>query len=146
MEAHAEFVPFTAQTRMSGVDLDGSEIRKGAVDAIVGWSGHDLPAELDDDGRAHRAGGRHAARRRARTTSPLGVIELKDIIKDGLVERFDQLRQMGIRTVMITGDNPLTAAAIAAGVRRRRLPRRGDARDQDGPDQARSRRAACSSR
>jgi K+-transporting ATPase ATPase B chain len=112
MEAHAEFVPFTAQTRMSGVNLEGSEIRKGAVDAIRGWSGTDLPSELDEAvERISRAGGTPLAV--ARDHVPMGVVELKDIIKDGLVERFDQLRRMGIRTVMITGDNPLTAAAIA---------------------------------
>ena len=66
----------------------------------------------------------------------LGVIRLKDTVKPGMTERFDELRAMGIRTVMVTGDNPLTAAAIAAGGRRRRLPRRGDARGQDGADQA----------
>ena len=97
---------------MSGVDLDGSEIRKGAVDAIRGWSGRDLPPELDEAvERISRAGGTPLAV--AKDHVPMGVVELKDIIKDGLVERFDQLRRMGIRTVMITGDNPLTAAAIA---------------------------------
>jgi K+-transporting ATPase ATPase B chain len=112
MEAHARFVPFTAQTRMSGVDLDGSEIRKGAVDAVQGWSGRDLPPELTDEvERIARAGGTPLAV--AKDRIPMGVVELKDVIKDGLVERFGQLRRMGIRTVMITGDNPLTAAAIA---------------------------------
>jgi potassium-transporting ATPase ATP-binding subunit len=108
----AEFVPFTAQTRMSGVDLNGTEIRKGAVDAIVTWSGRELPAPLADEvDRIARAGGTPLAV--ARDHVPMGVVELKDIIKEGLIERFDQLRRMGIRTVMITGDNPLTAAAIA---------------------------------
>ena len=113
LETHAQFVPFTAQTRMSGVDLDGSEIRKGAVDAIVGWAGHEHAApELHADvERIARAGGTPLAV--AKDRQLLGVIELKDIIKEGLVERFAQLRKMGIRTVMITGDNPLTAAAIA---------------------------------
>ncbi len=112
MEAHAQFVPFTAQTRMSGVDIDGSEIRKGAVDAIRGWSGQELPPTLDEEvERISRAGGTPLAV--AKDHVPMGVVELKDIIKEGLVERFDQLRRMGIRTVMITGDNPLTAAAIA---------------------------------
>jgi potassium-transporting ATPase ATP-binding subunit len=111
-ETHAHFVPFTAQTRMSGVDLDGSEIRKGAVDAIVGWSGRDLPETLATEvERIARAGGTPLAVAKDRV--PLGVIELKDIIKEGLAERFAQLRTMGIRTVMITGDNPLTAASIA---------------------------------
>ena len=112
LESRTEFIPFSAQTRMSGVDIEGSEIRKGAVDAIIGWAGHDMPPEL-----AHqveliaRAGGTPLAV--AKDRHVLGVIELKDIIKEGLVERFAQLRTMGIRTVMITGDNPLTAAAIA---------------------------------
>jgi K+-transporting ATPase ATPase B chain len=112
METRHTFVPFTAQTRMSGIDVDGSEIRKGAVDAIVGWSGHELPpptaAEVE---RIARAGGTPLAVAKDRT--PMGVIELKDVVKEGLVERFDELRRMGIRTVMITGDNVLTAAAIA---------------------------------
>jgi potassium-transporting ATPase ATP-binding subunit len=112
LESHARFVPFTAQTRMSGVDLDGSEIRKGAVESIVEWAGHEMPAELEAEvERIARAGGTPLAV--ARDRQLLGVIELKDIIKQGLVERFAQLRTMGIRTVMITGDNPLTAAAIA---------------------------------
>ena len=112
METRHTFIPFTAQTRMSGIDVDGSEIRKGAVDAIVGWSGHELPPPLADEvERIARAGGTPLAVARDRT--PLGVIELKDIIKEGLTERFDELRKMGIRTVMITGDNTLTAAAIA---------------------------------
>jgi K+-transporting ATPase ATPase B chain len=112
LETHAQFVPFTAQTRMSGVDLNGSEIRKGAVDAVKTWSGRELPPELADAvERIARAGGTPLAV--AKDRIPMGVVELKDIIKDGLVERFAQLRRMGIRTVMITGDNPLTAAAIA---------------------------------
>ena len=112
LETHAIFVPFTAQTRMSGVDLDGTQIRKGAVDSIVAWAGHDMPPELEAEvERISRAGGTPLAVGRDRQL--LGVIELKDIIKQGLVERFAQLRKMGIRTVMITGDNPLTAAAIA---------------------------------
>jgi K+-transporting ATPase ATPase B chain len=112
LPTHAQFVPFTAQTRMSGVDLDGTQIRKGAVDAIVGWSGHDLPPELAAEvERMARAGETPLAVARDRV--PVGVIELKDVLKEGLAERFAQLRKMGIRTVMITGDNPLTAAAIA---------------------------------
>jgi potassium-transporting ATPase ATP-binding subunit len=112
LETRAQFVPFTAQTRMSGVDLDSTQIRKGAVDAVVGWSGRDLPPELRQEvERIGRAGGTPLAV--ARDRHPVGVIELKDVIKEGLVERFAQLRRMGIRTVMITGDNPLTAAAIA---------------------------------
>jgi K+-transporting ATPase ATPase B chain len=112
MESRAEFVPFTAQTRMSGIDLDGSEIRKGAVEAIAGWSGRELPPELTAEvERVANAGGTPLAVAKDRV--PLGVIELKDIIKEGLAERFAQLRTMGIKTIMITGDNVLTAAAIA---------------------------------
>jgi potassium-transporting ATPase ATP-binding subunit len=112
LETRARFVPFTAQTRMSGVDLEGTEIRKGAVDAIVGWAGRDMPESLAAEvERISRAGGTPLAV--AKDRQLLGVIELKDIIKQGLTERFAQLRRMGIRTVMITGDNVLTAAAIA---------------------------------
>jgi K+-transporting ATPase ATPase B chain len=117
----AEFVPFTAQTRMSGVNLNGFEIRKGAADAIANYvrqNGGELHKEVQARvDQIARAGGTPlvvAEKRRG----ALGVIELKDIVKGGMRERFDQLRAMGIRTVMITGDNPLTAAAIAreAGV------------------------------
>jgi K+-transporting ATPase ATPase B chain len=112
LETHVDFVPFTAQTRMSGVDMDGTQIRKGAVDAVVGWSGRGLSPELSADvERISRAGGTPLAVARDRV--PIGVIELKDIIKEGLVERFAEMRKMGIKTVMITGDNVLTAAAIA---------------------------------
>jgi len=117
----AQFVPFTAQTRMSGVNLDGREIRKGASEAIAkyisGASGNGLPKEVQMTvEQIARSGGTPlvvSENRRA-----LGVIYLKDIVKGGISERFSQLRAMGIRTVMITGDNPLTAAAIAreAGV------------------------------
>jgi potassium-transporting ATPase ATP-binding subunit len=116
----ARFIPFTAQTRMSGVDMDGREIRKGAVDAITKYltqHGTVLPKEIQAAVETiARSGGTPlvvAENRRA-----LGVIHLKDIVKGGMRERFDQLRAMGIKTVMITGDNPLTAAAIAreAGV------------------------------
>jgi len=116
----AVFIPFTAQTRMSGVNLDGREIRKGAVDAIAKYLnqyGTVLPKEIQASVETiARSGGTPlvvAENRRA-----LGVIHLKDIVKGGMHERFDQLRAMGIKTVMITGDNPLTAAAIAreAGV------------------------------
>jgi K+-transporting ATPase ATPase B chain len=92
--------------------MDGLEIRKGAVDAIEKWSGGELPTELSREvERIARAGGTPLAV--ARNRIPVGVIELKDVIKEGLAERFAQLRRMGIKTVMITGDNPLTAAAIA---------------------------------
>ncbi|MBL8181048.1 MAG: potassium-transporting ATPase subunit KdpB [Blastocatellia bacterium] len=116
----AEFIAFTAQTRMSGVDLDGREIRKGAVDAIekyVAAGGKQSPAELREVvERIAKAGGTPLVV--ADDHKPLGVIYLKDIVKSGMRERFTQLRQMGIKTVMITGDNPLTAASIAneAGV------------------------------
>ncbi|MGC8468546.1 MAG: potassium-transporting ATPase subunit KdpB, partial [Acetobacteraceae bacterium] len=128
--AGARFLPFSAQTRLSGIDFAGSSIRKGAVDAVLafvragtGRSGEDtavlirpapeivreLVAKSDE---IARAGGTPLAVARDRRL--LGVIHLKDIVKGGIRERFDELRRMGIRTVMITGDNPLTAAAIAA--------------------------------
>jgi K+-transporting ATPase ATPase B chain len=115
-----EFVPFTAQTRMSGVNMNGNQIRKGAVDAIkkyLALNNSVMPLEVQANvEKIARSGGTPlvvAERHRA-----LGVIHLKDIVKGGMKERFDQLRAMGIKTVMITGDNPLTAAAIAreAGV------------------------------
>ena len=121
LAAHgAVFVPFTAQTRMSGVDLDGRQVRKGAADSIEryvaangGSTSPELRAIVD---RIARAGGTPLVV--AERTRALGVVHLKDIVKGGIRERFAQLRAMGIRTVMITGDNPLTAASIAneAGV------------------------------
>jgi K+-transporting ATPase ATPase B chain len=116
----ATFIPFSAQTRMSGVDLDGREIRKGAPDAIMQFcsqSGCRAPQEVEETVKAiSNAGGTPLLVAEDRRV--LGTIYLKDIVKGGMRERFDQLRAMGIRTVMITGDNPLTAAAIAreAGV------------------------------
>jgi K+-transporting ATPase ATPase B chain len=116
----ATFVPFTAQTRMSGVDLDGREIRKGAADAIEKYLEQftkKVPADLKEIvERVSREGATPLVVAEDRVA--LGVIQLKDIVKGGMVERFNQLRQMGIKTVMITGDNPLTAATIAreAGV------------------------------
>jgi potassium-transporting ATPase ATP-binding subunit len=116
----ATFVAFTAQTRMSGVDFDSREIRKGAADAIqkyLGSGSNHLNADLTNIvERISREGGTPLVV--AEDRLPLGVIQLKDIIKGGMIERFNQMRQMGIRTVMITGDNPLTAATIAreAGV------------------------------
>jgi len=112
---HARFIPFSAQTRISGVDIEGSSIRKGAVDAVLAWSGEkgpnaDAVNALAD--RIARTGGTPLAV--AKDRKLLGVIHLKDIVKGGIRERFAALRKMGIRTVMITGDNPLTAAAIAA--------------------------------
>ena len=111
----ARFVPFTAQTRMSGVDLNGTRLRKGAGDAILRWVTDEggqappaLQAELD---RVARQGSTPLAV--ARNSQVLGVVELKDVVKDGMSERFERLRRMGIRTVMVTGDNRLTAAKIA---------------------------------
>jgi len=111
----AEFVPFTAQTRMSGVDYDGQQLRKGAGDAIIEFVRREggsppaaLQAELD---RIGNEGGTPLAV--ARNNQILGVIYLKDTIKEGMKARFDQLRAMGIKTVMVTGDNRLTAAKIA---------------------------------
>jgi K+-transporting ATPase ATPase B chain len=118
MDAH--FIPFAAQTRMSGVNMDGREIRKGAADAIARYmmeKGQVLPKQVQDAVDAiGRAGGTPLVV--ADNGRALGVIHLKDIVKGGMRERFAQLRTMGIRTIMITGDNPLTAAAIAreAGV------------------------------
>ena len=124
----AHFVPFTAQTRLSGIDFGGSSIRKGAVDAVLSWA---RPAASGAGGvvttmrpdaavkeltaisdTIAKAGGTPLAV--AKDARLLGVIALKDIVKGGIRERFNELRRMGIRTVMITGDNPLTAAAIAA--------------------------------
>ncbi|MGE3303444.1 MAG: potassium-transporting ATPase subunit KdpB [Hyphomonadaceae bacterium] len=115
--SHAHFVAFTAQTRMSGVDLDGVSIRKGAVDAVLAFvktrSGAGAPAEVRRAAEAiAREGGTPLAV--ARGERVLGVVHLKDVVKGGVRERFAELRRMGIRTVMITGDNALTAAAIAA--------------------------------
>jgi potassium-transporting ATPase ATP-binding subunit len=122
LAAHeTHFVPFTAQTRMSGVNLDGREIRKGASDAIAKYisavNGNGLPKEVQATvEQIARSGGTPLVV--SENKRALGVIYLKDIVKGGIKERFSQLRAMGIRTVMITGDNPLTAAAIAreAGV------------------------------
>ncbi len=117
LAAHqAQLVPFSAQTRMSGITFDGRDVRKGAVDAIERWvqeRGSTLPAELRAKAdQIARGGGTPLAV--AENGRPLGVVHLKDIVKGGIRERFAQLRAMGIKTVMITGDNPLTAAAIAA--------------------------------
>ena len=115
------FVPFTAQTRMSGVDFNGFEIRKGAADAVQAYlSQHrrEVPAEVKAAVEQIARSGGTPLVVAEKSRGALGVIELKDIVKGGIRERFDQLRAMGIKTVMITGDNPLTAAAIAreAGV------------------------------
>jgi K+-transporting ATPase ATPase B chain len=131
---HAHFVPFTAQSRMSGVDIDGSSIRKGAVDAVLAYVDQSTVAAVATGGtvttigtrtsgetvrdlqaiadQIAKAGGTPLAV--VRDGKLLGVVHLKDIVKGGIRERFAELRRMGIRTVMITGDNPLTAAAIAA--------------------------------
>ncbi|MFN0086271.1 MAG: potassium-transporting ATPase subunit KdpB [Blastocatellia bacterium] len=134
IEAH--IIPFTAQTRMSGVNYNGREIRKGAVDAIEKYileGGNNLTSSVPRGGLAVGIGTVPAELREiveeiskaggtplvvADNRRPLGVIHLKDVVKGGMRERFDQLRQMGIKTIMITGDNPLTAATIAreAGV------------------------------
>jgi len=117
----AQFVPFSAQTRMSGVNMNGFEIRKGAVDAIgkyVSQNGRDFPVQVQASVEQIARAGSTPLVVAEKNRGALGVIELKDIVKGGMKERFDQLRAIGIRTVMITGDNPLTAAAIAreAGV------------------------------
>lgn len=120
-----DVVPFTAQTRMSGVDYDdGSQLRKGAGSMVAAWvaEGTTLDKRVSDElaatvSRVSEAGGTPlvvAERSASGTTRVLGVIYLKDVVKTGLVERFAELRRMGIRTIMITGDNPLTAKAIAA--------------------------------
>jgi K+-transporting ATPase ATPase B chain len=114
------FVPFTATTRMSGLDLGDRQIRKGAADSVKQWvteHGGTVPSDLDAVvERISRAGSTPLAVSDGREI--IGVIELKDVVKQGIRERFDEMRAMGIRTVMVTGDNPLTAAAIAqeAGV------------------------------
>ncbi len=130
--SHAQWIEFTATTRMSGVDLDGRQLRKGAANSVANWireQGGDVPAAFGDvvDGIA-AAGGTPLVVGEVnrddgpggdgRTARVLGVIHLKDIVKHGMRDRFDEMRKMGIRTVMITGDNPLTAKAIAdeAGV------------------------------
>jgi K+-transporting ATPase ATPase B chain len=119
-EIHAEFIPFSATTRMSGVNVEGRVIRKGAADSIERYL-KDSSGSMPDAVRADveniaRSGGTPLVV--AENNRALGVIHLKDIVKGGIRERFAQLRAMGIRTIMITGDNPLTAAAIAreAGV------------------------------
>ncbi|MGW7041377.1 potassium-transporting ATPase subunit KdpB [Streptomyces avermitilis] len=122
--AGAEWIAFTAQTRMSGVDVDGRRIRKGAAGSVIAWV-QEHGGEVSEDadtlaGRISEAGGTPllVAVEDADGARILGVIHLKDVVKEGMRERFDELRRMGIKTVMITGDNPLTAKAIAeeAGV------------------------------
>ncbi|WP_315926380.1 potassium-transporting ATPase subunit KdpB [Mesorhizobium sp. SP-1A] len=129
-ERHGRFIPFTAQSRMSGMEIDGSWIRKGAVDSVLRFL-ESLPADGAGEGAVRPGVTAEAAREInaiaeevatsggtplavARDGRLLGVIHLKDVVKGGIRERFAELRRMGIRTVMITGDNPMTAAAIAA--------------------------------
>jgi K+-transporting ATPase ATPase B chain len=122
--AHAEWIEFTAQTRMSGVDVDGRKVRKGATASVLAWvkeQGGEVAEGADEvAGRISEAGGTPLLVAVDDEQGPriLGVIHLKDVVKDGMRERFEELRRMGIKTVMITGDNPLTAKAIAeeAGV------------------------------
>jgi len=132
-ELGATFIPFTAQTRMSGVDAHGSSVRKGAVDAILNYVGGGVPMVASGNvARAIQPGVGSELAREVQTIADeiaksggtplavakdgrlLGVVQLKDIVKGGIRERFAELRRMGIRTIMITGDNPMTAAAIAA--------------------------------
>jgi potassium-transporting ATPase ATP-binding subunit len=115
----AQFIPFTAQTRMSGVNIEGSQIRKGSTDEIIafvrainGARFQPPPSLLAIVERIAKSGGTPLAI--AKDANILGVVHLKDVVKGGIRERFTDLRRMGIRTIMITGDNPLTAAAIAA--------------------------------
>ncbi|GAA1076763.1 potassium-transporting ATPase subunit KdpB [Kitasatospora arboriphila] len=123
--AHATWVPFTAQTRMSGVDVDGRQVRKGAAGSVATWvteNGGTVGADVAQlvDGISAAGGTPLVVAEKDGGKAPrvLGVIHLKDVVKEGMRERFDELRRMGIKTVMITGDNPLTAKAIAeeAGV------------------------------
>ncbi|WP_374777288.1 potassium-transporting ATPase subunit KdpB [Streptomyces sp. NBC_01310] len=122
--AHAEWIAFTAQTRMSGVDVDGKQTRKGAAGSVITWV-QEQGGQVSDDAdtlanKISEAGGTPllVAVKDDKGARVLGVIHLKDVVKDGMRERFDELRRMGIKTIMITGDNPLTARAIAeeAGV------------------------------
>ena len=106
------FIAFSANTRMSGVDVDGRNIRKGADDAVAQWAGQELPTGVREAVDAiARAGGTPLVVAESKVV--LGTVHLKDIVKPGIKDRFADLRRMGLRTVMITGDNPLTAAAIA---------------------------------
>ena len=130
-------MPFSATTRMSGVDMNGNKLRKGAADAVkrfVEEQGGRSPAGLDEQvDRIARQGGTPLVV--AHDNYVLGVIHLKDIVKGGMRERFDELRRMGIPTVMITGDNRGHGRGDRRRGRRRRLPGRGHAGGQDGADQ-----------
>jgi len=118
---HAEIVPFTAETRMSGINYDGNQLRKGAMDAVKSWlkanAGNSFPKEVEEGVQkiASKGGTPLVV---ARNGKALGVIYLKDVVKPGIRDRFERIRAIGIKTIMITGDNRLTAAAIAeeAGV------------------------------
>ncbi|KUL23771.1 potassium-transporting ATPase subunit KdpB [Streptomyces regalis] len=122
--AHAAWIEFTAQTRMSGVDVDGRKVRKGATASVIAWVQEEGGTVADDAdtiaNRISEAGGTPllVAVKDDKGARVLGVIHLKDVVKEGMRERFEELRRMGIKTIMITGDNPLTAKAIAeeAGV------------------------------
>ncbi len=138
LSAHeATFIPFSATTRMSGVDSTGAGCARAPPTPSSASSrsrAAAFPARLDEEvDKIARAGGTPLVV--AQDNWVLGVIHLKDIVKGGMSERFDELRKMGIRTVMITGDNRVTAAVIARGGGCRRLPRRGDAGGEDGADQ-----------
>src|SRR5262249_6363726 len=113
---HATFIPFSAYTKMSGVDIGYRQLRKGATEAVLAFvksQGGRVPAQfIEMSDRIARAGGTPLAV--ADGPRLLGIIHLKDIVKVGMKERLAQLRDMGIRSVMVTGDNPLTAAAIAS--------------------------------
>lgn len=113
---HAVWVPFTAQTRMSGVDVDGRTVRKGAAASVISWvrqQGGSVPADVAASvDKVSQSGGTPLVV--AEGARVLGVVHLKDVVKPGMRDRFELLRKMGIRTIMVTGDNPLTAAAIAA--------------------------------
>ncbi|MEJ2861387.1 potassium-transporting ATPase subunit KdpB [Actinomycetospora flava] len=127
-EAAAEFVPFSATTRMSGLDIDGREVRKGATSAVIAWIGDDrdrarleaIATEIAERGGTPLVVASRVSTFRAHDTGKysqegaLGVVELSDVVKPGIAERFAELRTMGIKTIMITGDNPVTARAIAA--------------------------------
>ena len=126
-EAVAEFVPFTAQTRMSGLDMGGREIRKGATGSLMAWAGStstevtEIQDRISDEGGTplavavrYSADAHSADAAGGTATKVLGVIRLSDVVKPGMAARFAELRAMGIRTVMVTGDNPRTARAIAA--------------------------------
>ena len=145
-EHQAEFIPFTAQTRMSGLNYEGRQIRKGASESIrqhITELGGTFPQRVSDisDGISRTGGTPLVVSDGPRV---LGVIHLKDIVKGGMKERFAQMRVMGIRTVMITGDNPLTAAAIATEAGVDDFLAQATPARQAGPDQARTgRRAAC---